>query len=146
MVAEEDLNLDEILAEIEETHQTQPSPSFEVELNEAKQEISKLKQQLKENNLLLAKSIFLNKILKANTLSESKKVAVINAFDRVSTVKEARNTFETLKESLSKSPTKVLKENKGFASKAAGVSQKEILTEAKTDEFVARMQKLAGIN
>ena len=79
---------------------------------------------------MLAKSIYLNKILKANTLSESKKVLVINAFDRVPTVKEAKNTFETLKESLkTSSKSNPLIENRGAASRALNVGKsREILT------------------
>jgi hypothetical protein len=110
------------------------------------QENKKLKKQLSEVNLLNAKLIFVNKVFKATNLNESKKVAVINAFDRATTVKEVQNTFKTIKESVLGTTTKSpLRENKGFASRALGVTKREIITEAKADDFVLRMQKLAGI-
>ena len=95
-----------------------------------------------------AKLIFVNKVFKATNLNESKKVAVINAFDRATTVKEVQNTFKTIKESVLIQPVNnknSLRENKGFASRALGVTKREIITESKADDFVARMQKLAGI-
>jgi hypothetical protein len=113
---------------------------------EALQENKRLKKQLSEVNLLNAKLIFVNKVFKATNLNESKKVAVINAFDRATTVKEVQNTFKTIKESVLIQPTNnTLRENKGFASRALGVTKREIITESKADDFVLRMQKLAGI-
>lgn len=111
------------------------------------QENKKLKKQLSEVNLLNAKLIFVNKVFKATNLNESKKVAVINAFDRATTVKEVQNTFKTIKESILVQPTNKnsLRENKGFASRALGVTKREIITESKADGFVERMQLLAGI-
>lgn len=120
--------------------------AMRAESTEALQENKKLKKQLSEVNLLNAKLIFVNKIFKATNLNESKKVAVINAFDRATTVKEVQNTFKTIKESvLSNKVTPSLRENKGFASRALGVNRREIITESKVDDFVLRMQKLAGI-
>jgi hypothetical protein len=114
------------------------------ELEEAKKEIVKVKKQLSEMNLLNAKLIYVNKVFKSTNLSESKKVAVINAFDRAANVKEVQNTFQTIKESIGTSQkSSPLVENRGFASKAAGVAKKEVITESV--DFVARMQKLAGI-
>ena len=115
---------------------------------EALQENKRLKKQLSEVNLLNAKLIFVNKVFKATNLNESKKVAVINAFDRATTVKEVQNTFKTIKESVLIQPTNnknSLRENKGFASRALGVTKREIITESKADDFVLRRQKLAGI-
>jgi len=84
-----------------------------------------------------------NKLFKSKTLTESQKVKVVNAFDRAETLKEVKNVFETLKENLGTKKSN-LKEHKSFASKAAGVApKKDILTEG--DNFVNRMQKLAGI-
>lgn len=112
-------------------------------LEESKKEVVQLKKTLSEVNLLNAKLIYVNKVFKTTNLTESKKVAVINAFDRASNVKEVENTFKTIKESITSAPTKPLHENKSFASKAAGVAEKQIITES--TDFVARMQKLAGI-
>jgi hypothetical protein len=105
--------------------------------------IATLRSELNEVNLLNAKLLYVNKLFKAKTLNESQKVKVINAFDRAETVKEAKNIYETLNESLSLAKKSSLKENLSFASKAVGVADKSIIVES--NDFVARMQKLAGI-
>jgi len=121
-----------------------PMPKFEAkELDEAMSTIATLRSELNEVNLLNAKLLYVNKLFKAKTLNESQKVKVINAFDRAETVKEAKNIYETLNESLSLAKKSSLKENLSFASKAVGVADKSIIVES--NDFVARMQKLAGI-
>ena len=75
--------------------------------------------------------------------TEAQKVKVINAFDRAETVKETKNIFETLKESLNAPVKSAIKESLSFASKAAGVADRKPIVE--NNDFVARMQKLAGI-
>ena len=70
---------------------------------------------------------------------------MINAFDRAETVKETKNIFETLQESLNVAPAKnSIKESLSYASKPAGVApnRQPIL---ENDAFVLRMQKIAGI-
>ena len=102
------------------------------ELNEAIEVIKTLKSELNEVNLLNAKLLYENKLFR------------INAFDRAETVKEVKNIFETIKDSITTNAKKSIQENRGFASKAAGVApQKQPIVEG--DDFVARMQKLAGI-
>jgi hypothetical protein len=113
------------------------------ELEEAIKTIATLRSELNEVNLLNAKLLFVNKLFKAKNLNESQKVKVINAFDRAETVKEAKNIYETLNESLTTTKKSPLKENLSFASKAVGVADKNIIVES--NDFVARMQKLAGI-
>ena len=113
------------------------------ELEEAKKIISNKTKQLSEVNLLNSKLLNLNRIFKANNLTESQKVKAVNAFDRATTVKEVENTYQTLKESLVVSSRTQIKENKGFASKPLGEAKKELIVES--NDFVARMQKLAGI-
>ena len=114
------------------------------ELNEAIEVIKTLKSELNEVNLLNAKLLYVNKLFRNKTLTEAQKVKVINAFDRAETVKEVKNIFETIKDSITNDAKKPIQENRGFASKAAGVApQKQPIVEG--DDFVARMQKLAGI-
>jgi len=109
-------------------------------------EIEELKKELQEVNLLNAKLLYTNKIFKAKNLSEDKKVKVLKAFDKASTVKEAKVIFETLNEGMvSKITTSsMVNEIKGSASKAMGniPAAKQQIVE--NDAFV-RMQKLAGI-
>jgi len=118
-------------------------PDINEELNEAMSTISTLRSELNEVNLLNAKLLYVNKLFKSKNLTEAQKVKVINAFDRAETVKETKNIFETLKESLNAPVKSAIKESLSFASKAAGVADRKPIVE--NNDFVARMQKLAGI-
>ena len=117
------------------------------ELDLAMETIEELKAQLQEVNLLNAKLLYVNKVFKANTLSESQKVSVIAAFDKAETVKEVKLVFETVSDNVVLKATKgSIKEAKlGMASKATGTtaSKPEIISEV--SDAVKRMQKLAGI-
>jgi len=111
---------------------------------EAMEEIQELKKELNEVNLLNAKLLYTNKIFKSKNLNEGKKVKVLKAFDKASTVKEAKVIFETLNEGLISKPVSVARP-KGSASKATGT-----ITEAKkpiieSNEVYDRMRKLAGL-
>ena len=111
---------------------------------EALDEINALKVELNEVNLLNAKLLYTNKVFKSKNLSEDKKVKVLKAFDKATSVKEAKVIFETLNEGLvPKTETKVRPQ--GSASKATGT-----ITEAKkpiieSNEVYNRMRKLAGL-
>jgi len=114
------------------------------ELQEAMNTIATLRSELNEVNLLNAKLLYVNKLFKAKNLNEAQKVKVINAFDRAETVREAKNVFDTLNESLNTEKAKSqIKESLSFASKASGVSDRQPIMEG--NDFVNRMQKLAGI-
>jgi hypothetical protein len=162
--ATDDINLDEIFAELEEASKEKVEekkekmekgkeemeeqeqlviPGTEKQLKEANKTISYLQTQLKEVNLLNAKYLFMNKLFKAKSLTESQKIKAVNAFDRATTVKEVKNTFATLNESFSVSKKKSI--NEGFASQAAGNAPKQTQT-IESDPFISRMQVLAGIN
>jgi hypothetical protein len=115
-------------------------------MKEALVTIESLKKDLTEVNLLNAKLLYLNKVLKANNLSETQQVNVIAAFDKAETVKEVKLVFETISESLvTKKEVSSIKESRGFASKATGTtaSKPEVISEV--SDAVRRMQKLAGI-
>ena len=87
-----------------------------------------------------------NKVFKANNLSESQKVNIIAAFDKAETVKEVKLVFETVSENVvTKKTTKVNESKLGSASKATGTtaSKPEVINEVSS--AVQRMQKLAGI-
>ena len=125
----------------------------QVELREAMKTIKNLKGQLSEINLLNAKLLYVNKVFKANNLSESQKVNIIAAFDKAETVKEAKLVFETVAGNVGNSVKKAsIRESKanrgsklGMASKATGLtaSKPEVISEV--SDAVKRMQKLAGI-
>lgn len=119
---------------------------YEEELEEALNTVKELRTQLQEVNLLNAKLLYVNKVLKANNLTESQKVNVVTAFDKAETVKEVKLVYETVSKNISSKPA-TIKEHKSFASKAAGTAK----TAGKAEdtqiisEQVARWQKLAGI-
>jgi hypothetical protein len=119
----------------------------EEELKEALETIEQLKKDLHETNLLNSKLLYVNKIFKANNLTESQKVNVIAAFDKAETVKEVKLVFETVSENvvITKKGNVTESKLKGMASKATGTtaSKPEVISEV--SDAVRRMQKLAGI-
>jgi hypothetical protein len=150
MAGDDELSLEEILAELEEGEDTEEvensmSMATNEELEEAMSTIAELRSELNEVNLLNAKLLYVNKLFKSKNLTEAQKVKVINAFDRAETVKETKNIFETLQESLTATQAKKnpIKESLSFASKPAGIADRKPIVE--NNDFVARMQKLAGI-
>jgi len=113
------------------------------EMEEITTEVESLKNEINEVNLLNAKLLYLNKIFRVKNLTESQKAKIIPAFDKATTVKEAKLIFETISENLSDSRNPI-KENRSLASKPVGVApKKEMILEV--DSQVARWQKLAGI-
>jgi hypothetical protein len=147
MAGDEELSLEELLAELGEgTEEKEKVEEGEnEELEEAMSTIAQLRSELNEVNLLNAKLLYVNKLFKSKNLTEAQKVKVINAFDRAESVKETKNIFETLQESLTATQAKKnpIKESLSFASKSAGVADRKPIVE--NNDFVARMQKLAGI-
>lgn len=119
--------------------------TMEEDLEEALNTVAELRQQLQEVNLLNAKLLYVNKVFKANNLTEGQKVNVVAAFDKAETVKEVKLVFETVsKNVVAKQPVRqAVKEHKSFASKPAGSTQKQVINEV--SEAVNRMQILAGI-
>ena len=125
-----------------------PAPSTDSEpvakeLEEAIETINTLRSELNEVNLLNAKLLYVNKIFKAKNLTESQKVKVIASFDKATNVKEAKVVFESLQSALTAAPKNQIKENLGFASKAAGVAPNKTIVES--NDVISRMQKLANI-
>ena len=131
-----------LIASMRDSKASKEAPA--AELDEALSTIEALQEDLNETNLLNAKLLYLNKIFKAKSLTESQKANTIAAFDKAETVKEVKLVFETMNENIS-TTKKNVNEVKGMASKAAGMAPKkpEILSES--NQMVARMQKLAGI-
>jgi len=118
----------------------------EEELKEALATVEALRESISEMNLLNSKLLYCNKLFKANSLNESQKVKVIDALDRATTTGEAKLVFETLQESFifTGMEKKAIKEGLARASKPAGTSPKNVITES-ADETVSRFQKLANI-
>jgi hypothetical protein len=112
------------------------------ELEEAYSVIEHLREKINEVNLLNAKLLYVNKVFKKHSLSESQKLRVVESFDRATTVRETKLIYTTLSESLATKPATKNKVMEGFAS--SPVKKTQILTESNT--IVNRFQKLAGIN
>lgn len=125
---EEEVSIEEIIRALregeDEEESEETSSEAEEELEEAYKVIKFLRAKLNEVNLLNAKLLFVNKIFKKADLSEAKKMKVVETFDRVRSVREAKLVYATLSESLSttvkkatKAPKNSLKES--FASSAS---------------------------
>ena len=115
------------------------------DLKEALDTIETLKKELNEVNILNAKLLYVNKIFKAQNLTESQKVNVIAAFDKAETVKEVKLVFETVVDNVGTKKETTIKEHKGSASKATGTTASKPEVIAEVSDAVRRMQKLAGI-
>jgi len=111
------------------------------------EEIEELKKELQEVNLLNAKLLYTNKIFKSKTLSEDRKVKVLKAFDKASTVKEAKIIFENLNEGIVTTRTtySMVNEIKSSASKTVGFIPNKVKQPIVENSAFLRMQKLAGI-
>jgi hypothetical protein len=108
-------------------------------------EVEELKKELNEVNLLNAKLLYTNKIFRDKNLTEDKKVKVLKAFDKASTVKEAKVIFETLNEGLISKAKAPVNEVKGSASKVMGTAPTTKKPIVESNEMVNRFKKLAGI-
>ena len=101
--------------------------------------------ELNEVNLLNAKLLYTNKIFKSKNLSEDKKVRVLKAFDKASSVKEAKVVFETLNEGIAAKAKLVVNGVKGSASKATGLRPSAKNPIIESNDVYNRMRKLAGL-
>ena len=116
------------------------------DLKEAMNTVATLRSELNEINLLNAKLLYANKIFKSKNLTESQKSKVLGAFDKATTVKEAKIVYSTISENLVTKKKKVNESVLGSASKSTSspkVSKKRPIVES--DEMVSRFKKLAGI-
>jgi hypothetical protein len=119
----------------------------EKEFKQALDQISELKKELHEVNLLNAKLLYTNKIFNSKSLNESQKLRVLKAFDKASSVKEAKVIYETLNEGITSKTVKssMANEIKSSASKSTGFIKENKQSIVEVDPMVARWQKLAGI-
>ena len=142
--SDEEINLDELLAELAALDEKPETTSEKSEMKEAIRTIHTLRNELNEVNLLNAKLLYVNKIFKSKNLNESQKVKVIASFDKATTPKEAKIVYESLSTSLTSKPKQAIRESLGFASKATGIAPKKQMI-VESNDFIARMQKLANI-
>lgn len=142
-------NIDELLSELAQFRkESEKASNRDRQLAEALKTIKSLKQDLTEINLLNAKLLYVNKLMKEFNLAESQVVNIMTAFDKAETVDQAKLVYETVVPNLSKRAKITVNENRGFASKPAGTAPKKVLTESTdviSSEVVNRLQILAGI-
>jgi len=123
------------------------------QLAEAYDTVRYIKGQLNEINLLNAKLLYTNKLLKEFSMNNEQKMRVVELFDLARNTREAKLTYANLAESLNfsgepkkkaKAPLSVQAITEGLASKpvASTAPSKQIITEGK---FASRMRQLAGI-
>lgn len=141
---EEEVDLDEIIRALreEEGEEEEEVEDTEAELEEAYKVIKFLRSKLNEVNLLNAKLLFVNKLFKKADLSESKKIKIIETFDRVRTVREAKLVYTTLSESVTAAPISKKKPvakgknlNEGFASAPTKATKKPIIENTVYNRF-----------
>ena len=160
---EEELDLEEILAELEADEKEMGNEMPGSDHGEMATELARLKNEmaqyreafdilrgrLQEVNLLNAKLLFTNKMFKKEGLSGEQKIRIVESFDRATTVREVKLVYTALVENLSTaaktftaSRKKVVTE--GFASKAtpSTAPKAEVIVE---NTVAKRLQELAGI-
>jgi hypothetical protein len=146
-----DINIDELLAEFglsEEKEEEEDTTKMEEELYEARSTIKELRSTLHEVNLLNSKLLYMNKVFKANNLTESQKIQIVKTFDKTESVKEVKLVYESLTTTLTKKETNrsSIKESLGFASKPSGlITQTNNSKVIDSDIQIDRWAKLAGL-
>jgi hypothetical protein len=115
------------------------------ELDEAYSTINTIKSEINEVNLLNAKLLYTNKIFKAKNLTESQKVKILESFDKATTTKEAKLIYETLINDVKEKKTSINESLfKSSASKSIGTVSQKKPIIEVNEQF-ARWQILAGI-
>ena len=137
---DEEVDLEEIIRALREEdeeggEESERAEKAEEELEEAYKVIKFLRSKLNEVNLLNAKLLYVNKLIKKEGLTEGQKVKIIETFDRAKNVREAKLIYTTLAESVAKrtvakAPVAKKKMVEGFASKGQKPTTK-ILSENK---------------
>lgn len=116
------------------------------------EEYNELLEENKSTNLLNAKLLYVNKLLKSTRLSEAQTEKILVAFDKATTVKEAKLVFETIEDNFKSSKRRkphsrnpVIKEGL-VAGASRGTSNRTIKKPIlESNELVEKFQKLAGI-
>ena len=102
-----------------------------IQLQETKKAYNTVKAELNEVNLLNSKLLYVNRIFKANNLSEAQKLRVVETLDKAESVKEAKLIYETVKDTFT------------ISKKKKTTPKKEVISES--NDMVARFKKLANI-
>jgi len=108
---DEEVDLEEIIRALREeddevaVDDSERVEKAEEELEEAYKVIKYLRTKLNEINLLNAKLLYVNKLIKHEGLTEGQKIKIIETFDRAKNVREAKLIYTTIAESVHKKST-----------------------------------------
>jgi hypothetical protein len=117
-----------------------------------KRQNAKLRSDLKEANLFLAKNVYFTKFLQRGDLNKKNLTKIVEYLDNAKTVKEAKTVYGKIKQKLNESAkaSKKLTGSAGKVTKSGGAaSLQESVTRKQPGEgpaqSVARWQELAGV-
>jgi hypothetical protein len=111
-----------------------------------------LKKNLHEVHLFNSKLLYTNKLIGSVSLSNKQKLAIIEAFDKATNVREVELVYNSLSESLkiagalteSRSPSKVAKASR-YAAPSSTVLREAVDREETRETQTAHWQRLAGL-
>ena len=126
---------------------------MENELKEAYEVVNQLKGMLQEVNLLNSKLLYTSKLFRNYALSENQKKDILENFERVVTIREAKllySTYAKVHEGVDASKGKKSKSiTESFASKPTNSTAPSAATKSnivnESNNLRARLQELAGI-
>ena len=146
--AEEQEELRKAIKKLQEQTKSQT-----LQLNKQKKDYNNLKsialkatKKLEEVNFSNAKLIYMNRILKSDSLNERQKDKLVEALSKVGSVEEAKIVFNTLKENLSPKSNVIPKTLNEAVSKSS-----QLILKSNTEKLPAnssqvdRLKRLAGI-
>ena len=126
---------------------------MEKELKEAYEVVNQLKGMLQEVNLLNSKLLYTSKLFRNYALSENQKKDILENFERVVTIREAKllySTYAKVHEGVDANKGKKSKSlTESFASKPTNSTAPSAATKSnivnESNNLRARLQELAGI-
>jgi len=134
----------------ENIEEEEEEENLKEELDEHKRTCEFLKGQLNEVNLLNAKLLYTNKLFKANSLNNSQKMKIIEAFDLTKSIREVKLTYAAMNEAMNLGSGLQKKNHmiaESLASKPIGTTKpgnEKLITE-EVNVMASRFQTLAGI-
>jgi hypothetical protein len=172
--AEEEISLEELLAELEKDEKengdevvneetgeedSKDESAWEEQLqevtsqrDEAMKTVEILRNQINEVNLLNAKLLYTNKLFKQFSLNNEQKMKVVENFDLTTSVREVKLTYAIMAESFNLGGSVVKKKNttattitEGLASKAVASTKPSQPIVEGTNTMAERFKTLAGI-
>ena len=137
----------------EEEEEKKDMKEMEKELKEAYEVVNQLKGMLQEVNLLNSKLLYTSKLFRNYALSENQKKDILENFERVVTIREAKllySTYAKVHEGVDASKGKKSKSiTESFASKPTNSTAPSAATKSnivnESNNLRARLQELAGI-